>query len=130
MREYVDAVAQKGRLSACVTCLSWSAGASFDALLCRPPRGAGALPPLMWPLRAFPPPRRMERLVAGLGRHWFSRPADLTFIVSVHLNLFSPGHWREAAALNPPSSPELLSAVSAHRPQGARLHSHWLVLPC
>jgi class 3 adenylate cyclase len=119
----------RSMLSGCVTCLSWSAGASFDALLCRPPRGAGALPPLMWPLRAFPPPRRMERLVAGLGRHWFSRPADLTFIVSVHLNLFYPGHWVESVGAAPVESsgslwrhsPPLLTAgLEAGSRQGRR----------
>ena len=88
MREYVDAVAQKGRLSACVTCLSWSTSAAIDTLFCRTPRGAGTLP-LMWPHREFPTPRRMEMLAPGLGRHWFCRPAELTFVVSVHVDLRS-----------------------------------------
>ena len=112
------AESRRGALSGCVTCLSWSAGGVLDALLCRPPRGAAALPPLMWPLRAFPPPRRMERLVAGLGRHWFSRPADLTFIVSVHLSLLGPEHWREAAVHAPHPAPPA-AGTPAPAPAGA-----------
>ena len=93
LRDYADAVAGRrtaGRLSSCVTCLSWSTSAAIDTLFCRKPRGAGALP-LMWPHREFPSPRRMEMLAPGLGRHWFSRPAELTFVVSVRVDLRNHG---------------------------------------